>query len=258
MLVGDGGACLLVDPGVTTSELAGLAAELEARGLRPVGRWATHGHWDHLLTTAAWAGVPASWGGSADERPPGPATSLAPAPVVVDGGARTWHDAVVAERDADPELAAVAPGDRPEVLAGPPSRPATGPSPTALGWPGPRTVVVPTPGHAAGHASLWLPGPRVLVAGDLLSDSEVPLLGPVAHDALAVYRATLDALEALGAHVVVPGHGTVARGAQVAARLAADRAYLDDLAAGRESADSRLATPWLATEHARQRAELGF
>jgi glyoxylase-like metal-dependent hydrolase (beta-lactamase superfamily II) len=96
----------------------------------------------------------------------------------------------------------------------------------------------------------------VLLAGDLLSDTEVPLLDAGAPDAVARYAATLDRLASLDARVVVPGHGSVARGPEVAARFAADVAYLRDLAAGRESRDVRLATPWVAAEHARQRAAL--
>jgi hypothetical protein len=55
----------------------------------------------------------------------------------------------------------------------------------------------------------------------------------------------------------VPGHGSVARGPHVAERLAADRAYLGALVAGRDPVDPRLGTPWVAAEHARQRAALG-
>jgi hypothetical protein len=37
--------------------------------------------------------------------------------------------------------------------------------------------------------------------------------------------------------VVVPGHGAVARGSEVTARLAADRAYIDALRRGADPAD---------------------
>jgi len=48
---------------------------------------------------------------------------------------------------------------------------------------------------------------------------------------------------------VAPGHGAVARGPEVAARLAADRAYLDALRRGAEPDDPRLAQDWLADVH---------
>ena len=49
VVVGSSGGCLVIDPAVTTADLAGLAAELVARGLRPAVGWSTHPHWDHVL-----------------------------------------------------------------------------------------------------------------------------------------------------------------------------------------------------------------
>ncbi len=50
--------------------------------------------------------------------------------------------------------------------------------------------------------------------------------------------------------VVVPGHGAVAQRPEVAARLAADRAYIDALRRGNEAVDARLAAAdWLAGPH---------
>jgi hypothetical protein len=48
--------------------------------------------------------------------------------------------------------------------------------------------------------------------------------------------------------VVVPGHGAVAEGPEVAARLAADHAYVDALRRGEEPADARLGpdADWLS------------
>ena len=63
----------------------------------------------------------------------------------------------------------------------------------------------------------------------------------------------LDRLEEAARHVdvVVPGHGTVAEGREVAARLAADRAYVDALRRGQEPVDVRLETDaeWLSGPH---------
>ena len=66
---------------------------------------------------------------------------------------------------------------------------------------------------------------RVLIAGDMLSDVELPLLeetGP------AEYAAGLDALRpyAAAAAVVVPGHGHPGTGAEPARRWRADHDYL--------------------------------
>ena len=49
VVVGPEGGCLLIDPGVTVAELAGLAAELGRRDLVPAVAWSTHPHWDHVL-----------------------------------------------------------------------------------------------------------------------------------------------------------------------------------------------------------------
>jgi hypothetical protein len=49
--------------------------------------------------------------------------------------------------------------------------------------------------------------------------------------------------------VLVPGHGAVAEGPDVAARLAADHAYIDALRRGEEPVDARLAQDWLSGPH---------
>jgi glyoxylase-like metal-dependent hydrolase (beta-lactamase superfamily II) len=130
--------------------------------------------------------------------------------------------------------------------------------------------------HAPGHLALAVRG--ALLAGDMLSPREVPLLDvghdgearPAPADPVGDYRAALDRLEAFAAahavEVVVPGHGPVVRGrTALAALLAADRAYLEALereaAGGPAAADPRLADAWVAAEHVRQvrhlRARLG-
>jgi cyclase len=62
------------------------------------------------------------------------------------------------------------------------------------------------PGHTAGDAVVWLPGPRVLFAGDLVFSGVTPfvLMGSV-DGSLTV----LDRLRALEPVSVVPGHGPV-------------------------------------------------
>ncbi len=85
--------------------------------------------------------------------------------------------------------------------------------------------------HAPGHAALVVHG--VLLAGDMLSDVEVPLVDTGSRDPVRTYRGALDALELAACDDVdalVPGHGSPAVGrAAVAARFATDRAYLDAL-----------------------------
>src|SRR5690606_21140864 len=56
--------------------------------------------------------------------------------------------------------------------------------------------------------------------------------------------------------VVVTGHGHVCDGAMWRRRLDADRRYLDDIAAGRPTDDTRLIEPWLVDADTGMRASL--
>jgi hypothetical protein len=49
--------------------------------------------------------------------------------------------------------------------------------------------------------------------------------------------------------VVVPGHGAVAEGPVVAARMTADHAYIDALRRGEEPVDVRPGQDWLSGPH---------
>ena len=54
---GEGGA-LLVDPGVTGDELAGLVSDLREAGITPTRAFCTHPHWDHMLWTTGLGEIP--------------------------------------------------------------------------------------------------------------------------------------------------------------------------------------------------------
>jgi glyoxylase-like metal-dependent hydrolase (beta-lactamase superfamily II) len=230
VLVDDAGLALVVDPAVTPSEVDALAREVRDRGWRVGAGFATHAHWDHLLWSVALGAVP-RW-----TRPAALATASA-------------------SRDEIATEAATAGGwtcpSRPDLLAR-----LGGVTEVVPGFPGVR--VIGHEAHAPGHAALLVPRARVLIAGDMLSDIEVPLLDAAAAHPVGDYRAGLERLAApieTGAvDVVVPGHGSVADAAEARRRLALDRSYLEDLAAGRPSADPRLAAGpgWLAAAHAAQ------
>lgn len=71
--------------------------------------------------------------------------------------------------------------------------------------------VVSTPGHTAGHLSLWQPEERLLVVGDALSDYDVgwvnlALDGP---EAAATALASLRRLAELEPRVLLPAHGPI-------------------------------------------------
>ncbi|GAA5649254.1 hypothetical protein [Geodermatophilus obscurus] len=105
--------------------------------------------------------------------------------------------------------------------------------------------------HAIGHAAVLLADRGVLLAGDMLSDVLIPLLDPRRPDQVGAYEKALDRLGEAARHVdvLVPGHGAVADGPQVAARLAADHAYIDALRRGEEPVDARLDQDWLSGPH---------
>lgn len=234
-VVSAGGRCLVVDPAVEPADLDLLAGELRDAGLTPVAGLATHAHWDHLLWSTALGDVP-RWASGRTAR-----------------DARTGRARLVAEADAS------APGHDHRLTGRVRPLPAD-----EVPWEGPLARTVVHDAHAPGHTAVLLQDLGVLLAGDMLSDLEVPLLhlphGGHPDEPVATYRWSLDLLEALvagaGVQVLVPGHGTVATGARIAARFAADRAYLGALEAGRPPEDPRLADPWVAGEHTRQAAWL--
>ncbi len=96
------------------------------------------------------------------------------------------------------ELQGFAPADVPD-------RPVTGLDTLTVG--GTRVVFWhPGPAHSAGDLMVWLPGPGVLFAGDVLVEDGVTM---VADGDSRVLLRTLDAITALGPRVIVPGHGRI-------------------------------------------------
>ena len=121
-------------------------------------------------------------------------------------------------------------------------------------WDGPAAQVVIHDGHAPGHAAVFLPGTGVLVAGDMLSDIEIPILDTVADYPLGDYRTGLQRLAAVsGVRWIVPGHGHIGDAAEFRRRLETDNRYLDRLAAGQPFDDPRCsAEEWLRRWHEHQ------
>jgi glyoxylase-like metal-dependent hydrolase (beta-lactamase superfamily II) len=212
---------VVIDPGIHGSELDQLADDVDGLGIPVVAGFCTHPHWDHLLWHPRFGDVPRY------------ATQAA---ARLAGEARERAQAMAAESASGVPLDLVA-------LLTP--LPADG---------------VPVPGeiiehqaHAVGHAAILLADRGVLVVGDMLSDVLIPLFDMRQDDQLGAYEAALARLDeaARRVEVVVPGHGSVARGPEVAARLAADRAYVDALRRGEEPDDPRLGphAEWLYGPH---------
>jgi hydroxyacylglutathione hydrolase len=227
VLISDRSA-LLVDPAWEPDELAWIARDLAGAGITVTAGFATHAHHDHVL----WH--------------PGL------------GAAPRWASAVVA-RDAIGRRAALiealGPGWPAEVieLVGTLS-PATG---DTLPWDGPAVEMITHDAHAPGHTALWLPRARTLIAGDMLSDRELPLLET---SSTTEYASGLLALRPFvdRARVLVPGHGTPAIGSTRAqARWAADHRYLDALEAGRDPQDARLHHSGMREAHEHNQSRAG-
>ncbi|MDQ2877001.1 MAG: MBL fold metallo-hydrolase [Actinomycetota bacterium] len=222
------GGCLVIDPGASVTELAGLAADLAGAGLRPRAGFATHPHWDHLLWSADLGDVPRYAAAKAVAVLPG----TRPGSVGELQDAAPGHDlARFGQLVALPADAAVIP------------------------WDGPAARLIVHDGHAPGHGAVFLPDAGVLVAGDMLSDIEIPLLDTDAADPLGDYRAGLERLAAVtGVSLLVPGHGHLGDGGDFRRRIDADLRYLDLLAAGQPFDDPRAAGGWLRDCHQQQLA----
>jgi glyoxylase-like metal-dependent hydrolase (beta-lactamase superfamily II) len=210
---------IVVDPGIDGSDLNELADDLDRLGLPVVAGFCTHPHWDHLLWHPRFGDVP---------------RYATPAAVDVARGARERAQSMAAESASGIPLELVAlvtplPADR-------------GPVPGEI---------IEHQAHAAGHAAILLADRGVLIVGDMLSDVLISLFDVRQDDQLAAYEAALDRLDEAASHVdvVVPGHGAVARGPEVVARLAADHAYIDALRRGDDPVDPRLDQEWLAGPH---------
>src|SRR3954467_15186922 len=195
VVVRDDGGLILVDPGIDGSDLNQLADDLDRLGIPVVAGFSTHPHWDHLLWHSRFGDVP---------RYATPATA---------------HVAAEARERAQAMAAESASGIPLELIA------VVSPLP-ADGGPVPGEIIEHQ-AHAVGHVAILLADRGVLLAGDMLSDVLIPLFDFRQDDQVGAYQAALDRLAeaARRIDVVVPGHGAVARGSEVEARLAADRAY---------------------------------
>jgi len=218
--------CLVIDPAVTVDDLSELTAGLAARGLRPAVGWSTHPHWDHVLWSRELGDVP----------------RYAAAAAVT---------TAEAERDVIlEEVEKAAPGHDLSLVGR-----LTPLDASALSWDGPAAHLVVHDGHAPGHGAVFLPDSGVLVAGDMCSDVEIPLLDMDAADPLGDYRAGLERLASLpGVRQVVPGHGHAGDVGEFRRRVAADFTYLDALELGKPVNDSRLedCVEWIRTTHEEQ------
>ena len=149
---------LLIDPGVLGYEMATLANDLRELGQPVVAGFSTHPHWDHLL-----------WHARLGEAPRYGTARCAVTVRVRLSDARA--KARIAEQLIPPDIAEQVPLDLLGLITGLPAEMAQIP------WDGPQVRIIEHQAHAPGHAALLIEERGVLVAGDMLSDVLIPMLG---------------------------------------------------------------------------------
>ena len=252
-----GRSALLIDPAWEPDELVGLADALDHRGLRVTAGFSTHAHEDHVLWHPRFGDVP-RWSSARTAElarthrldlvaalgtgwPPDLAALVG---IVAPLAGRSLSDPFIG-----PGVHSTHPATRSDSAESFDHGSEVGPS--ASGDSAEPWELVIHDAHIPGHTAIWLPDRRILIAGDMLSDVELPL--PLDPDDLPSYLAGLDALEpyAAQAELVIPGHGRP--GTDPTGRLRADRDYLTTLLAGGDPTDERRTNPGMAEVHARLR-----
>jgi glyoxylase-like metal-dependent hydrolase (beta-lactamase superfamily II) len=236
---------LLVDAGVTGTELAEIANDLADSGQTVVAGFSTHPHWDHVLWDARLGSAP-RYG-----------TARAAAVVA----------AVLSDADWRARVAGMIP---PDIVEQMPLDASFGlitglPAETAhIPWDGPGIRILEHHAHAPGHAALLIEERGVLIAGDMLSDILIPMLNLTTPSAIEDYLAALRLLESVAddVKVVIPGHGSVGGTDQARARIDQDRAYVEALRDAAVPDDPRIGPSatfgkdWLRGVHERQRERI--
>jgi glyoxylase-like metal-dependent hydrolase (beta-lactamase superfamily II) len=234
---------LLIDPGITSSELADLAKDLHELGQPVVAGFSTHPHWDHLLWHAKFGKAPRY------------------------GTARCAADIrdLLSKADWKAQVTEVLPPENAEeiplddlfgLITGLPAET------TQIPWDGPQVRIIEHQAHAPGHAALLIEERGVLIAGDMLSDILIPFLELEAADPTKDYLTALQLLEGVAddVKVFIPGHGSVGDADQLRARIKQDRTYVEALRDGGGSDDPRLSAAfgkdWLPGVHGWQAQQL--
>jgi len=214
---------LLIDPGITGEEIIDLANDIQELGQSVVAGFSTHPHWDHLLWHAKFGKVPRY--------------STARCAVTIQD--------LLSKTDWKAQVAKVLPSDISKeipiddlfgLITGLPVET------EYIPWDGPKVRIIEHQAHASGHAALLIKEPRVLIAGDMLSDILIPFLDLKAADPIGDYLAALELLEGVAddVNVFIAGHGSIGNADQMRERVELDRAYVEALRNGDVSDDPRL------------------
>jgi glyoxylase-like metal-dependent hydrolase (beta-lactamase superfamily II) len=200
-----GGETLVVDAPYFPDELEALRATV----FGPVRLFATHSHFDHLLSRLAFPDVPLLLGMPT-------AQALAADPERPSAALRDADARHYVRRDEPLRFGAMQ----------------GVPVPGEIDLGGEWVELIAAPGHAADGTVLFAPWLGVLCVGDLLSDVEIPSVS--AAGSVTEYRETLERQRPLvgAASTVVPGHGAPADARIAGRRLDDDLRYLEGLGAG--------------------------
>ena len=231
---------LLIDPGITGSEMACLAHDLRELGQPVVAGFSTHPDWDHVL-----------WHAELGEAPRYGTARCAALMRELRSNA-DWK-ARVAE-GLPPEIAEEVPLNLFGLITGLPA------TTMQIPWDGPEVRIIEHQAHAPGHAALLIEERRVLIAGDLLSDVFIPILDWSAADPIEDYLVALRLLEGVAGDVdaFIPGHGSAGGAEQLRARIDQDRAYVQALRDNQVVSDPRIGPSaregweWVSDVHAGQ------
>lgn len=213
---------LVIDPGITGSELACLVNDLRELGQPVVAGFSTHPDWDHVLWHADLGDVP-RYG-----------TARCASSMQEFLSQEGWRE--LAEEGLPPEIAGEVPFDLFGLITGLPAGTAHVP------WDGPKIRINEHQAHAQGHAALVIEDFRVLVAGDLLSDVLIPFIDWSATDPVGDYLTALQLVEGVVGEVdaFIPGHGSFGGVEELRARINQDRAYIVALRDGLVLDDPRV------------------
>ena len=226
---------LLIDPGITSDEMAALANDLRELGQPVVAGFSTHSDWDHVLWHANFGDAP-RYG-----------TARCAAFIQDLLSHADWKARIAG--GLPPEFAEEIPMDLLGLITGLPAEAAHIP------WDGPKVRIIEHQAHAPGHAALLIEERGILVAGDMLSDILMPFLDLEAVNPIEDYLAALLLFESVADDVlaVIPGHGSVGGAEQLRPRIKQDRAYVWALRDGGAPDDPRVGSSapldWLPDVH---------
>jgi glyoxylase-like metal-dependent hydrolase (beta-lactamase superfamily II) len=206
-----GDEAVLIDSPYFPDELEALPGLLMGAGFEPDGLLATHADFDHLLGRLAFPGLALGLGQPTVER-------LHREPGAVQRDLRDHDAEYYVTRESPLALGHV------QGL----------PVPGRLELGDEELELHPAEGHTADGTAILARSTGVLVAGDYLSDVEIPMISE--GGSLGEYRATLARLSPLveAADVVVPGHGSPHDRSTAHRLIDEDAGYLDALERGEE------------------------